>query len=91
MLGTTAEFVQKNPNTARAMTAAILEAGRWIDGSLANRRATAETVAQKSYVNTDMDVILERIRGLGGRVLKTNVDGERAKLIQQTVSGGPER
>ena len=30
-LGTTAEFVQKNPNTARAMTAAILEAGSWID------------------------------------------------------------
>lgn len=34
----------------------------------------------------DMDVILERIRGLGGHVLKTNVDGERAKLIQQTLS-----
>jgi len=39
----------------------------------------------------DMDVILERIRGLGGRVLKTNVDGERAKLIQQTVSEGAAR
>jgi len=63
VLGTTAEFVQKNPNTARAMTAAILEAGRWIDGSLANRRKTAETIAQKSYVNTDMDVILERMMG----------------------------
>ena len=31
VLGTTAEFVQKNPNTARAMIAAMLEAGRWID------------------------------------------------------------
>lgn len=39
----------------------------------------------------DMDVILERIRGLGGRLLKTNVDRERAKLIQQTLSGGAER
>jgi len=39
----------------------------------------------------DMDVILERIRGLGGRVLKTNVDRERAKLIQQTVSEGTAR
>ena len=39
----------------------------------------------------DMDVILARIRGLGGRVLKTNVDGKRAKLIQQTLSGGAER
>jgi len=37
----------------------------------------------------DMDVILERIRGLGGTVLKTNVDLKRAKLIQATLSGGP--
>ena len=63
VLGTTAEFVSRHPNTARAMTAAVLEAGRWIDSSLANRRKTAEVVAQKSYVNTDMDVILERMLG----------------------------
>jgi nitrate/nitrite transport system substrate-binding protein len=63
VLGTTADFVAKNPNTARAMTAAIIEAGRWIDASLANRRKTAETVASKAYVNTDMDVILERMLG----------------------------
>jgi nitrate/nitrite transport system substrate-binding protein len=62
-LGTTAEFVQKNPNTARAMTAAIIDAGRWIDASLSNRRKTAETVADKSYVNTDKDVILARMLG----------------------------
>ena len=36
----------------------------------------------------DMDVILERLRGLGGRVLKTSVDDQRAKLIQQTLSEG---
>jgi nitrate/nitrite transport system substrate-binding protein len=62
-LGTTAEWVQKNPNTARAMTAAILEAGRWIDGSLTNRQKTAETVADRSYVNTDKEVILARMLG----------------------------
>ena len=39
----------------------------------------------------DMDVILHRIRGLGGTVLKTNVDVERAKLIQATLTGGPSR
>src|SRR5262249_42186487 len=33
----------------------------------------------------DMDVILHAIRGLGGRVLKTNVDLERAKLIQSPL------
>ena len=62
-LGTTLEFVQKYPNTARAMTAAILEAGKWIDASPANRRQTAEVIAQKSYVNTDADVILGRFLG----------------------------
>jgi uncharacterized membrane protein len=33
----------------------------------------------------DMDVILHAIRGLGGTVLKTNVDVARAKLIQSTL------
>jgi uncharacterized membrane protein len=34
----------------------------------------------------DMDVILHKIRGLGGTVLKTNVDLERAQLIQSTLA-----
>ncbi len=34
----------------------------------------------------DMDVILHEIRGLGGTVLRTNVDVERAKLIQSTLA-----
>ena len=63
VLGTTAEFVQKYPNTARAMTAAIIDAGRWIDSSLTNRRKTAEIIADKAYVNTDMEVIAARILG----------------------------
>jgi uncharacterized membrane protein len=32
----------------------------------------------------DMPAILRGIRGLGGTVLSTNVDGKRAKLIQST-------
>jgi uncharacterized membrane protein len=35
----------------------------------------------------DMEVILKTIRGLGGIILKTNVDVERAKLIQSTLAG----
>src|SRR5262249_19203959 len=34
----------------------------------------------------DMEVILHAIRGLGGTVLKTNVDLERAELIQSTLA-----
>ena len=37
----------------------------------------------------DMDVILHAIRGLGGTVVKTNVDLERAKLIQSTLAAAP--
>jgi nitrate/nitrite transport system substrate-binding protein len=62
-LGTTLEFVEKNPNTARAMTAAILEAGKWIDASPANRKETAEVIGQKSYVNCETEVILGRFLG----------------------------
>ena len=63
VLSTTAEFTKKYPNTARAVTAAILEAGKWIDGSLANKNKMAETVADKSYVNTSVDAINQRILG----------------------------
>jgi nitrate/nitrite transport system substrate-binding protein len=63
VLGTTSEWVAKNPNTARAMTAAVLEASRWIDASLSNKNKMAETIAAKSYVNTSVDVINQRILG----------------------------
>ena len=63
VLGTTADFVKKYPNTARAVTAAILEASQWIDASLQNKLKMAETVAQKSYINTSVDAINERILG----------------------------
>ena len=63
VLGTTADFVKKYPNTARAVTAAILEAGKWIDASLQNKNKMAETIAAKSYVNTSVDAINQRILG----------------------------
>ena len=34
----------------------------------------------------DMEMILHAIRGLGGKVVKTNVDLERAKLIQSALA-----
>jgi nitrate/nitrite transport system substrate-binding protein len=63
VLGCTDEFTKKFPNTARAMTAAILDAGRWIDASLSNRMKMAEVVANTAYVNTSVDVINQRILG----------------------------
>ena len=63
VLGTTADFVKKYPNTARAVTAAVLEAGKWIDAGLQNKNKMAETIADKSYVNTSVDAINQRILG----------------------------
>ncbi|MBL0726983.1 ABC transporter substrate-binding protein [Piscinibacter sp. HJYY11] len=62
-LGTTSEFVKKYPNTSRAVVMAILEASKWIDASLQNKLKMAETVADKSYVNTGVDAINQRILG----------------------------
>jgi nitrate/nitrite transport system substrate-binding protein len=45
------------------MMAAILEAGKWIDSSLANKNKMAEVIADKSYVNTSKDAIDQRIMG----------------------------
>jgi nitrate/nitrite transport system substrate-binding protein len=63
VLATTSEFAKKYPNTCRAVTAAILEAGKWIDASLSNKNKMAETIADKSYVNTGVDAINQRILG----------------------------
>lgn len=63
VLGCTDEFTKKYPNTCRSMTAAILDAGRWIDASLSNRLKMAEVVANTAYVNTSVDVINQRILG----------------------------
>ena len=62
-LGTTLEWTRQNPNTARALIAAILDASRWIDAGLVNKTKMTETISAKSYVNTTVDVINQRILG----------------------------
>lgn len=62
VLGTTAEFAHKNPNTARALIMAVLEASQYID-NMANRHKVAEIIADKSFVNCPVDVIDQRLEG----------------------------
>ncbi len=62
VLGTTADFVHKYPNTARAMIMALLDASRYID-DMKNRSQVAKIIAEKSYVNTDFDSIEDRMLG----------------------------
>lgn len=62
VLGTTAEFVAQNPNTARAMIMAVLDACRYIDAA-ENRAKVAKLISEKSYVNAPEDVIAGRFVG----------------------------
>lgn len=62
VLGTTLEFVQKYPNTTRAMIMAVLEASMYID-TAANRASVAKVIASKSYVNAPEQVIEGRFLG----------------------------
>ncbi|MET4575920.1 CmpA/NrtA family ABC transporter substrate-binding protein [Ottowia thiooxydans] len=63
VLGTTADFMKKYPNTTRAVMMAVIEAGQWIDANLSNKMKMAETIAGKAYVNTSVDAINQRILG----------------------------
>ncbi len=45
MLGCTADFVKQNPNAARALTMAVLEASRYID-MMSNRPEVAKVIAR---------------------------------------------
>ncbi|MFX0565913.1 ABC transporter substrate-binding protein [Kosakonia cowanii] len=63
VLGTTSAWVSANGNAARALTAAVLEASRWIDASDENRRETAKTIAARAYINTTVETIEGRMLG----------------------------
>lgn len=63
MLGTRADWVNGNPNSARALTAAILDASRWIDASDDNRRETAGVIAGRAYINAKEETIVGRMLG----------------------------
>ncbi len=62
VLGCTADFIAKNPNTALAMTKAILEACRYLD-AMANRPEVAKLISGKAYVNAPEEVIAGRFVG----------------------------
>ncbi|MDP9770322.1 ABC transporter substrate-binding protein [Kosakonia cowanii] len=63
VLGTTSAWVSANGNAARALTAAVLDASRWIDASDENRRETAKTIAARAYINTAVETIEGRMLG----------------------------
>ena len=62
ILGATAEFVEQNPNTARALVMALLDAAKFIDAQ-ANRAKVAEIIASPDYVDAPVEVIAGRFMG----------------------------
>ena len=62
VLGATAEFVQQNPNTARALIMAMLDAAKYIDEP-DNRAKVAEIISGKPYVDAPVEVIEGRFLG----------------------------
>jgi len=94
VLGTTGDFVKKYPNTARAVVMAVLEASRWIDAGLQNKNKMAETIAEKSYVNTSVDAINARIlgryqNGAPGKYGKTWDDPNHMKFFNDGLVNYP--
>ncbi len=63
VLGCTREFAEQNPNTARALVMAVLEASRFIEESEHNRRSTAQLLSGAEYLDTPLDCIEPRLLG----------------------------
>ncbi len=63
VLASSAAFVERHPNAARALVAALLEAARYIDASEANRTRTVETIASADYIDVDPASIAPRMQG----------------------------
>lgn len=63
VLAVTADWADRHPHAARALTAAILEAARWLDASTVHRTEAAALIARSAYVDTDQEAILARMQG----------------------------
>lgn len=63
VLGVQKTFADKNPETAKAMIKAIIEAGMWLDASWDNRKEASAILSKKEYVNAPKDVIDNSMTG----------------------------
>lgn len=55
--------MERNPNTARALVAALMEAQRWIAASPENTRETARLLARRGWLNTKEQYLTGRMLG----------------------------
>jgi nitrate/nitrite transport system substrate-binding protein len=64
VLGLTADFAARNPNTVKALLRAVIKAQQWLDAEGGKNRAEAvKILAQPNYVGADAEVIAASMTG----------------------------
>src|SRR5262245_22076656 len=61
-LGMRADWVDKNPNAAKAITMAVMEAQQWCDKA-ENKTELATIMAKRQWINCPVEDILDRTKG----------------------------
>ncbi|SFG73816.1 nitrate/nitrite transport system substrate-binding protein [Palleronia marisminoris] len=64
VFGLTADFIEDNPNTTKALTRALIRAAIWLDeNDNANREEAVEILSRSQYVGADEEVIANSMTG----------------------------
>lgn len=63
VLGATAAYAAANKEACRALIAAVLDAGKWIDASDTNKQLAARVLSGAAFLNTPADAIAPRMLG----------------------------
>jgi nitrate/nitrite transport system substrate-binding protein len=58
-----ADFIEKNPETTKAVMKAILEAQIWLDSSWENRKEAAKILSKPNYVKAPLNVLEKSMTG----------------------------
>ncbi len=58
-----ADFVEKNPETTKAVMKAIIEAQMWLDASWEHRKEAAKILSKPNYVNAPVKVLEKSMTG----------------------------
>lgn len=63
VFGVSSDWAGKNARTHVALVKALIRAGKWLDGSIDNRKEAAKILSRKEYVGADYEVIANSMTG----------------------------
>lgn len=63
VFGTTSDWAANHEKTNVALLKALIRAGKWLDGSIDNRKEAAKILSRKEYVGADEEVIANSMTG----------------------------